>query len=402
MSRALPALMFHSVANATDLAPHGWLQRLSTPPHLLDRTFDYWRRHGWRTITLDEASDWLDGRGSIPKKSLLLTLDDGYLDNWVALDPLLAAYGFRAAVFVSTDFIDPRPVRRPQLDQSRNLEWKGYLSGEEMCAMERKGTVEIASHAKTHTWWWVSDRIVDWYRPANRLTERESLLRFLWLNGHADRKPFALTEMQAETVLWGTPIYEFAPALIARRFHPDPAEASVATEYVTAHGGAAFFDRPGWREDLEREVSRYRAGRGPAGEVETENEYQARVLDELESSRRILGTVLGRDVRMLSCPQGAMTPFVEKAAAEVGYRRWTMSVWRHRALNRPGISSRHIYRCGRGYELFGSGRDVASMIRSHAIVLARYSGSPWGRCATATLSALARVTTRANGDIESI
>ena len=94
----------------------------------------------------------------------VLTLDDGYVDNWVALTPLLQAYGFNAIVFASTDFVDPRPVVRPRVgDGAREsaLEWKGYLSWDEMRAAEASGTIEIQSHAKTHTWYFTSDKIID-------------------------------------------------------------------------------------------------------------------------------------------------------------------------------------------------------------------------------------------------
>ena len=40
----------------------------------------------------------------------MLTLDDGYLDNWVFVLPLLRRYGMRATVFVSSEFIDVHAV----------------------------------------------------------------------------------------------------------------------------------------------------------------------------------------------------------------------------------------------------------------------------------------------------
>jgi len=72
---------------------------------------------------------------------------------------------------MSTDFVDPRPVVRPRAgDAPAELTWKGYLSWEEMRRAESKGAVEIQSHAKTHTWYFTSDTIVDYYRPGNAIT----------------------------------------------------------------------------------------------------------------------------------------------------------------------------------------------------------------------------------------
>ena len=48
---------------------------------------------------------------------VVLTFDDGYLDNWVAVMPLLRKYGQKAIIFMSTDFIDPTSQSRPTLDE---------------------------------------------------------------------------------------------------------------------------------------------------------------------------------------------------------------------------------------------------------------------------------------------
>jgi peptidoglycan/xylan/chitin deacetylase (PgdA/CDA1 family) len=396
---AVPVLMFHSVADESRLAPHGWLQRLATAPALLEATFRQWKEQGWTTIGLEALSDWLDGQARIPDKSLAFTLDDGYLDNWVELDPLLSRFGFRAAIFVSTDYIDGHEGTRPQAGAApaNGVTWKGYLSANEMREMERRGTAEFGSHACTHTWWFTSNRIVDWYRPEISVERRESLLRFLWLNAHPDQKSSVLREMTAESIPWGTPIYEFAPALVARRYVPDPAETDLAVDLVASHGGSAFFRDATWRETLDDAVRKFRSGRRPSDQRETETEHVARVRNELATSRARLSEILGRDVRILSCPQGAMSPLVETIARDVGYRRWTMSVWRHRRLNRPGASDRHIYRCGRGYELFGPHASPSLLLRSHSLVLARYAGSTWARGATAALTLAARLARR-NGD----
>jgi len=256
-AKAVPVLMLHSVAPREALAPFGWLQSLTTSPELLDASFRAWKRRGLVTLTLDELADHLTGRRRAPKRSLVLTLDDGYLDNWTGLHPLLRAYGFHAVVFASTDFIDPRPVRRAQSGGSPTPDWKGYLSWDEMRAMESDGSVEVHSHARTHTWYFVSDRIVDYYRPGNALSRRDSMLRFLWLNAHTADKPFALERMTDDAVPWGTPVYEYRPALVAHRFHPDPAETDALTGLVASEGGARFFAAPGWRERLDREVARW-------------------------------------------------------------------------------------------------------------------------------------------------
>jgi len=48
--RALPVLMFHSVAPSRSLAPHGWLERISEPVERFEAMLEDWKRRGVRTV----------------------------------------------------------------------------------------------------------------------------------------------------------------------------------------------------------------------------------------------------------------------------------------------------------------------------------------------------------------
>jgi len=391
---AVPVLMLHSVAPEAALAPHRWLQRLATPPELLEATFESWRRRGVRTLTSAELRAFLEGRETPKDRSVVLTLDDGYLDNWVALTPMLEAYGFHAVVFVSTDFADPRPVVRPQVGGASALEWKGYLSWEEMRLAEAKGAVEIQSHAKTHTWYFTSDRIVDYYRPGNAITGPRSRLRFLWLNAHEAQKPYALSQLDDHAIPWGTPVYEYAPALVARRYVPDARESEATAALVARHGGAAFFDDPGWRAKLDAEVASFRSGAAPSGAYESEEERTARIRGELTESKHLLSTRLGHPVDFLSFPQGGMDDACERLALEAGYALWTMPSRSGSRACRASDGPHRVYRCGSGYGLFGESRGTRASLLSQRLVLARHFGNPLARAVTRAVGLVRRVTPR--------
>jgi len=178
---------------------------------------------------------------------------------------------------------------------------------------------------------------------------------------------------------------------VARRFFPLPEEARTAVEFVAANGDAAFFERPDWRRSLDEVVARFRRGRPTTGDWESDEARRARVRDELGGSREILSERLRRDVTILSCPQGAMDDDVERLAVEEGYTLWTASSWRERGLNRPGGDSRRVFRCGRGYELFGAGRSHRLQVLSQRIVLQRFAGRRWARLATGAAGLAARI-----------
>jgi len=279
---SLPVMMFHSVAPAGSMAPHGWLERITEPLDLFESMLAEWQRRGIRTIGHLELADFLAGKKGLPARSVMLTFDDGYLDNWVGLTPLLRRYGQKAVVFMSTDFIDPAVKARPTIDDgNKDLDWQGYLSAEEMRAMTGSGAIEIQSHARSHTWLFTSSKIIDFYGPHWNISHPKCRYRFLWLNRHQDLKPYALQHLKRDAVPWGTPIYEYEPALVAREYHPDPGLESRLVGHVAEMGGEAFFRNPSWRSKLEGLVSDYRAAHSGGDELESEEARLARVRDEL-------------------------------------------------------------------------------------------------------------------------
>ena len=67
------------------------------------------KRGGWHTLSASEFLDFKLKGYKPPKKSLLITFDDGWLDNYVYAYPLLKEHEFRATVFVVTDWIENAP-----------------------------------------------------------------------------------------------------------------------------------------------------------------------------------------------------------------------------------------------------------------------------------------------------
>lgn len=56
-------------------------------------------------VTLERLVQWLQGKGELSPGSLVLTFDDGYLDNYRLAYPLLKKYRVPATVFLATDYI---------------------------------------------------------------------------------------------------------------------------------------------------------------------------------------------------------------------------------------------------------------------------------------------------------
>ncbi len=130
IGQGVPVLMYHSVS--TDQGNP--INPIIISPNLLEQEFQYIKDNGYTPITLDDLYNYLVNKTNIPSKSIVLTFDDGYENNYTTLFPLLKKYGFRATLFIITSYIDKNP---------------NYLTSKQLKEMDSYG-VDIESHTVTH------------------------------------------------------------------------------------------------------------------------------------------------------------------------------------------------------------------------------------------------------------
>src|SRR5690606_13926222 len=123
-------------------------------------------RSGYTTLDAERFAGFLRGE-AVPERSVLLTFDDGYLDNWVYAHPVLHKYGLKALLFLITGQIGQGPARPhvgdcvglPPTPGHRDCEAAVaagsaddvMLRWSEVHAMRKAGTFEFHSHTHTHT-----------------------------------------------------------------------------------------------------------------------------------------------------------------------------------------------------------------------------------------------------------
>jgi peptidoglycan/xylan/chitin deacetylase (PgdA/CDA1 family) len=315
-SRIVPIIFYHSIVDVND----NWqFRHLSCPVSIFDRHLKALRWANFQTISLQKLYDYKIGGNSIPLRSVVLTFDDGYLDNWVYAYPLLKKYGFQGTIFINPEFVDPIQTLRPNLEDAwskrvsfQELPKKGFLSWQEMRAMENSGHIEIQSHALTHTWYFSSADIIDFHHPTDQ---------YPWLSWNAcpENKHLWMTEDQHSIVPWGMPVYQYEKSLVARRYSPDENLSLMLTDYVNNHGREEFFQKVDWRKPLEQLAKDYRQQFGDCGSYESDDEYKIRVHYELAESKQIIERELKKTVNFLCWPGGGYNDTSIRISKEVGY-----------------------------------------------------------------------------------
>jgi peptidoglycan/xylan/chitin deacetylase (PgdA/CDA1 family) len=86
---------------------------------------NYLYKNNYNVISLERLLNLLNSRQKIPKKTVAITFDDGYEDNYSNALPVLRNYNFPAVIFLTTgkigdkDYINKRGIKMPMLDWSQ-------------------------------------------------------------------------------------------------------------------------------------------------------------------------------------------------------------------------------------------------------------------------------------------
>ena len=114
----VPVLMYHSVG----VKNSDWRGSFLTCHYkIFENHLKWFKRKKYQSITLDEYYGYIFESGEIPKNSIILTFDDGYVDNYIYAFPLLKKYGFKGVIFVTTDFVSEDSIVRKKYDFSPNF-----------------------------------------------------------------------------------------------------------------------------------------------------------------------------------------------------------------------------------------------------------------------------------------
>ena len=314
MFKSLPVAMYHYVSS--------WPNPIAVDPDVFESHLQALTKAGYHSVSLAEAEECLrDGR-ELEQGSVLLTFDDGFLDNFVNAWPLLEKHGHKATVFTVTNKIVVDDMPRPTLKDV----WSGFVgmdelpmvnaptrttrdglrvrrdlffSWKEARLMESSGVVSMGAHTHTHRSVFTGPRYGKLFNPA--------MVR---------RRTFDRLDHE---ILHGLPDFERGPAMAHEAFMPSDELYDLIRETVPQDydGAKAFFADPAKAQGLEKAIAALPPER--LGRLETEDEFRARLHSEIATCKEIMERELDREVHSLAWPWGVFSAEALDEAKKLGF-----------------------------------------------------------------------------------
>ena len=142
----MPVLMYHKIPDEAPATEH---QTFVTKENFA-RHLAFFKSQQLTPITFQDYQEFASGRrplAEFPKRPIILTFDDGYVDNYTNLLPLMQAYGYRGVLYLLGDF----ELRHNAWDLAAHpAEPRAELMSEPQKRAFVAAGWEIGAHTQTH------------------------------------------------------------------------------------------------------------------------------------------------------------------------------------------------------------------------------------------------------------
>jgi len=132
----VPILMYHSIDQNSKSS------KLSVSPESFAKQMEFLRKNHYNVVMLEKAVSYISKKEKPPAKTIVITLDDGFENNYSVAYPILKKYKIPVTIFVIVNRIGS----------------PGFMSWEEIKEISGSGLVDIGSHTKVHFWLLGSDK----------------------------------------------------------------------------------------------------------------------------------------------------------------------------------------------------------------------------------------------------
>jgi len=130
----LPILMYHSILKSKS-------NKFTIKPSQLDSDFEALKEAGFTSVFMSEVINWVDGKGTLPAKPIVITFDDGHYNNlYYGLD-IAKKHDMKIMINPVTAF----SLHSVNSGDHSNPNYS-HLTWDQMGEMYRSGLVEFGNH----------------------------------------------------------------------------------------------------------------------------------------------------------------------------------------------------------------------------------------------------------------
>ena len=137
----VPILMYHMVCETEDAKE----KRYCCHPEAFKKQMAYLKRAGYQVIGLDDLINSIMNSTALPQKSIAITFDDGFADNYENAFPVLQECGFPATLFVVSRLVGCSN----EWMQKNGFPRRELLGWNALREMSSNG-INVGSHTITH------------------------------------------------------------------------------------------------------------------------------------------------------------------------------------------------------------------------------------------------------------
>ncbi len=128
----------------------------NVPPAAFAQQMAFLSQNGFQVITLEQFVEYKQQNRKPPPKTVIITFDDGYRDNYLNAFPILEESNFKATFFVVTDYINSDRIfhwlnlgKKSLSHYEENKQYWLPFGKDDILSMSNKGAC-FGSHTKTH------------------------------------------------------------------------------------------------------------------------------------------------------------------------------------------------------------------------------------------------------------
>lgn len=139
----LRVLCYHKVGAAPRRSRLG---ELWVSPRRFRAQMKYLADNGYTSLHFSDLRKLRDSGAALPEKSVLITFDDGYENNYLCAWPILREFGLKANIFVVFGTIGKANLWHDPASEP----WVNMATLAQLREMQESGTMEYGSHTMSH------------------------------------------------------------------------------------------------------------------------------------------------------------------------------------------------------------------------------------------------------------